>query len=135
TLPSAGELLHWEELHSPPSDTGPVGFPEAKAPTIGPDGSPIEPELTRFLPRPQPGRYVVAAVVTACAFIAVGATVTLMAGASGPKGVGVFFAVIGAVVAGVVIVVWVWRWAGRRRSGIPIKRSNPAEVQGGRLSP
>ena len=134
TLPSAAELLHPEGLLAPPGETGPVGFPEAKAPVLGPDGSPIEPELTRFIPRAQPGRYVVAAMVTAVVFVAIAVVVALTSGAKGAKGIGAYLAIIGTVVLGAAIVPWVWRWAGRRRSGIPIKRSNPAEVEGGQPS-
>jgi hypothetical protein len=130
TLPSPGELLHWEELHSPPPvDTGPVGFPEAKEPKLGPDGSPIEPELTRFLPRPQPGRYVIAALVTAAVFMGIASVVALTSNAEEAKGIGAYFALIGAGAIGLVTVPWVWRWAGRRRSGIPTKRSAPIESQ------
>ncbi|MBN2177722.1 MAG: hypothetical protein JW722_08750 [Demequinaceae bacterium] len=131
-LPSPGELLHWEALHSPPPvDTGPVGFPEAKAPVLGADGAPVEPELTRFLPRARPGRYVIAAAVTAGVFVGIAFVVALTANATDAKGIAAYFAIIGAVAAGFTTVLWVWRWAGRRRSGIPLKRSNPAEAPGG----
>jgi hypothetical protein len=124
TLPSPAELLHWEALQSAPTEAGETGAPEVPQPsaTIGLDGAPIEPVLTRFLPRRRPGRYFIAAAVTAGAFCAVALVVASLAGATGPKGVGLFFASVGVVAVGAVAVVWVWRWAGRRRSGLPRKR-------------
>jgi hypothetical protein len=136
TLPSPAQLLHPELLQSAPTEAGEIGTPGVAQPpaTIGPDGVPIEPELTRFIPRPRPGRFIVAAAVTAAVFCGVALIVAAMTGATGPKGVGLFFAGIGTALAGVVAVVWIWRWAGRRHSGIPTKRSSAIEVQGARPS-
>jgi hypothetical protein len=134
TLPSPAELLHPEWALSAPPQLGEAGAPAVPAPpaSIGPDGAPIEPELTRFLPRRRPGRYLIAAAVTAVALGAGALVVASTTGATGPNGVGLFFATIGAISVGVVAIVWVWRWAGRRRSGIPTKRSRAIDVEGGR---
>lgn len=122
TLPSPAELLHWESLHPASSDGGQAGIagtPGVSASPLGPDGKPIEPEPTRFLPRRRPGRYIVASVVTTIVLLGVVLVVALMTSASGPSGVGIFFATVSAVVVGLVVVVRMWKWAGRRQRGIP----------------
>lgn len=109
---------------STPTGAGEARAFEAPPPpaTFGPDGAPIEPALTRFLPRRRPGRYIVAAVVTATVFGAVALVVPALTGASGPGGVGLFFATIGTAAVGIVAIVWVWKWAGKRRRGVPYAR-------------
>ena len=72
---------------------------------LGPDGKPIEPEPTRFLPQRRPGRYIIAAVVTTAVGCGVALVVALTMGTTGPNGVGLFFAAVGAVVVGLVVVM------------------------------
>ena len=105
-LPSPGELLHWGDLHSPPPPP-PVGGSE--------DG-----DFTRFLPKRQTWRFVVASVATLVLFLGVGAALAISVSASGPKGIGGFFLGFFVVVVGATGVAWFWRWAGRRRGGLPL---------------
>lgn len=130
TLPSAAELLHPGEVQLSPD--GAPSVPMVAEGAVPPPVPPPEPgeEATRFLPRARPGRYVVAAAVTAGALAGIAWGVASVGGASGAKEMGFFFAGIGATVVGIVAVVRVWRWAGRRRSGIPTRRSGLDDPRG-----
>jgi hypothetical protein len=126
TLPSPAELLHWGEVETSPDGTlGPPVVNEGTIPAVPPPVTEPEEEPTRFVARARPGRYVVAAVVTAGAFAGIAWGAAWMGGASGAKGIGAYFAAIGAIAVGIVVVVSVWRWAGRRRSGIPSRQYRP----------
>ena len=123
TLPSAAELLHPGEVRSLPDGTPDVASTAEGAP-IPPVPPPTpEEEATRFLPQARRGRYIVAAFVTAGAFASIAWGAAWMGGASGAKGIGIYFAGIGAIAVGIVLIVSVWRWAGKRRSGMPVRRA------------
>lgn len=131
-LPSAAELLHPGEVEVS-SEGSVVVSANGEGATV-PASPPREQheESTRFLSRARPGRYVVAVIVTAGALFGLAWGVAAIGSTSGAKGIGVYFVVVGVAITGAVAVVSAWRWAWRRRSGIPKRRFNPTEVQGGK---
>jgi len=128
TLPSPAELLHPGEVRTLP-DGSPSVTPTVEGAAIPPVPPPApEEEVTRFVSRARPRRYLVAALVTAAAFAGIAWGAASIGSASGAKGIGIYFAAIGAIFVGVVVVVAIWRWAGKRRSGIPIRRTRVSDV-------
>jgi hypothetical protein len=104
TLPSAGELLHWGDLHGP----------EPKPSIVAPEG-----DFTRFPRRRSTFRTLVAALVSIVAVVGGAWGVSWLTAPGGPSGFGPYFGGIAAVIVAVVILVRTWKWANVRRAVIP----------------